>query len=590
MSRDKLGPRSVTTSALGALALTLSLASIACQGDPGASSAAERPARSSGSDPVLDRIRALGFPERSIEDQGDHYLVEGDIVFSKADRPGDATAPLLQRWSNRWIGSPETIKICIDSSLPTSGDDNWRPAIAAAAKDWSDGPASSIKLRIVTDNTCNTLIRSDKNEISNGNTVADASFPSTTGLPGFRIRINLDAQSNRVFTSSEKKAIMLHELGHTLGFEHSDIKNCSIAGCGSLVPFTTDGDSLSIMIAAVLPNKVLSTGDLVALISIYPEAMAASSRNPFFNEAFTIGNNNVIRRLEYNGSLPVWHNHGNPFPAGQGFQGQITAFGLSGDRIAIYGLGQDGKVKLFWWNGSQWLPGTIDQAFPDGARFVGQLTAVAPAEGGIRVFGLGSNGNILQMYWNGSGWEWFSHPQSFGGGKKFLATLSATIWQGVIHVFGVGGVPESPPRETSDLPSTVLDLWGDGTNWNYADFANIPGLIPAAQMFRGQIAATTYVNDYPFVFGIGKDGALKQLWWNGSGWSFANLGMQFGTGIRYQGPLSASSKTVNNLELFGLSGGFGAADIANLLWGGAVLDYRLNGGSWQWSKLGNGWQ
>ena len=138
-------------------------------------------------------IVGMGFREDMIDDYGDFFLVEGDISFDKAD--------LVKRVDSRQaqttylVSDPTDVTVRIDSSIPTSGIDNWRTEIAQSIGDWNSINSSCINLRLITTGTADIIIRSDSGALAD-NVIAAAEFPSSSGAPGYRIRINLNFLNN----------------------------------------------------------------------------------------------------------------------------------------------------------------------------------------------------------------------------------------------------------------------------------------------------------------------------------------------------------------------------------------------------------
>lgn len=78
------------------------------------------------------------------------------------------------------------------------------------------------------------------------NAYADAPSPYSDGRPGHRIRIDTDSPT---LTASQKKLIIAHELGHTLGFKHTDTSegyalNSSTHSCISSTCNSADVNSI----------------------------------------------------------------------------------------------------------------------------------------------------------------------------------------------------------------------------------------------------------------------------------------------------------------------------------------------------------
>jgi len=175
---------------------------------------------------VLDKIYALGFSNQNVQLHEDGYLVEGDIVLSREDVnavPGDIR--LLRvgteeqyRTTNLVTALPRTITVSISNKLPAS---------YVAALDEALGRYNAQGLRItfqrVSSGAQINVVR------GNGNFLASAGFPTSGGNPYGQVKVNSNAIGNQ--PQSTVATILAHELGHCIGFRHTDYMNRSYS-CG----------------------------------------------------------------------------------------------------------------------------------------------------------------------------------------------------------------------------------------------------------------------------------------------------------------------------------------------------------------------
>jgi hypothetical protein len=189
-------------------------------------------------DPLLAALEARGFPAELAVDAGDTYLVDGDIVVRKADlrvqpRPG-ALQPRLQYQTNTVpYGAEYTVNL-----TAIAGNAAWLQAARGALAAWSSIPGSSIRLTETT-GTANITIRFGTCSGAGSNTYGCADFPSqyTSCWPSACYApgpyVTLHTGFTGTLSTDERRMAVAHELGHTLGFRHTDWNNrvCSTGRC-----------------------------------------------------------------------------------------------------------------------------------------------------------------------------------------------------------------------------------------------------------------------------------------------------------------------------------------------------------------------
>ncbi|GGF17401.1 M57 family metalloprotease [Flavobacterium limi] len=227
-------------------------------------------------DPIVIKLIDMGFNIKDIKEYNSFFLLEDDILFLK-DNKHSLTGKSNQVYSNSLVtmANVNNITIRIDTSIPTSGTDNWRTAIASAINDWNNIIDCRVNFTITTNTTADILIGSDGNILPNNNPAA--AFLPSNGKPGSQIAINLDAANNRVFSEQEKEHIIKHELGHTIGFYHTDGpskgEQTALFNWIQNTPsgYGTDQDPNSVMNSGWPYSFIFSSYDLFAARFLYPE-------------------------------------------------------------------------------------------------------------------------------------------------------------------------------------------------------------------------------------------------------------------------------------------------------------------------------
>ncbi len=252
-------------------ALLLASALAACSDAPtGAAPAADDAT-------LAQQVAALGFRADMIEDHGDFVLVEGDIYLSKAQLrtagPLGADDPMSPRFQYRTanlVSQANVRDIVVDVSGLASEPD-WQTAAREALTHWSGITSSNVLMvegapaDITVATTCTSY-----------NVAAYASFPAG-GNVGPTIYVN----SCFGYSTSHAQKVhnMVHELGHTIGFRHTNYtqqgESAGVEGAVHIFGTPTSGnDPGSVMNGGTALNAWagFSAADLTAVRSIYPLA------------------------------------------------------------------------------------------------------------------------------------------------------------------------------------------------------------------------------------------------------------------------------------------------------------------------------
>ena len=228
---------------------------------------------------VLDRIYALGFSNKNVQVHEDGYLVEGDIVLSEQEIYGvPGELKLLRigseeqyRTTNLVTGLPRNITVSISNKLPSS-------YVAALDEALARYNAQGLRITFsrVSSGATISLVR------GNGNFLASAGFPTSGGNPYSQVKVNSNAIGNQ--PQATVASIIAHEIGHCIGFRHTDYMNRAYS-CGGqpvnegastvgaiLIPGTPAGpDPNSWMLSCIGSgqNRPFNNNDKTALSVLY---------------------------------------------------------------------------------------------------------------------------------------------------------------------------------------------------------------------------------------------------------------------------------------------------------------------------------
>ena len=230
---------------------------------------------------TLAKISAMGFNTDNVQRIDEGYLVEGDIVLSDSDLNVSLETNALRvgeseqyRTSNLVsVGSGRTINVAITTSLPSS----YVTALDEAIRRYN-AENLLIKFRRVSSGY-NILL----SKAPTGSTyLASAGFPSG-GNPYSSVKVNSDYLGSNPGTNY-LATILAHEIGHCIGFRHTDYMDRSYSCGGSYynegastvgaihIPGTPTGpDASSWMLACIGSgvNRYFNANDKTALRYLY---------------------------------------------------------------------------------------------------------------------------------------------------------------------------------------------------------------------------------------------------------------------------------------------------------------------------------
>jgi hypothetical protein len=215
------------------------------------------------------------------------YFIAGkDILIGLADvrtrlKNSEISTPTVNGGNQRvyfYTATPTnvaSISIYADNTVPA----DWIAALDQAIVNWNSTNSHVVMKRVTAITTTTTTGRGKKKTTTTTTTpppynilvttlydastsmVAQAFLPYSNGTVGNEVDINTYYS---YLSSSYKTFTLTHELGHSIGFTHTD------GTYGNLIPGTPETDPNSVMNSFVLPWNGFTSYDVLAVNTIYP--------------------------------------------------------------------------------------------------------------------------------------------------------------------------------------------------------------------------------------------------------------------------------------------------------------------------------
>ena len=238
-----------------------------------------QPAQDEISQDVLTKIQSLGFSTAEIQKIDEGYLVEGDIVITNSSLNEVPTSPKLRiagveqyNTFNLVKNDPRTINVSTSGTVSAA----FSVAVDSAIKRYNDQSLSLTFQRVPSGGHINIRI------VNTGQYIASAGFPTSGGEPYHEVKY---AKMYSNYSTSFMTTVIAHELGHCIGFRHTDYMNRAYScgsggnegqettGVGAIhIPGTPTGpDAKSWMLACLssTTNRPFNPNDVTALKYLY---------------------------------------------------------------------------------------------------------------------------------------------------------------------------------------------------------------------------------------------------------------------------------------------------------------------------------
>jgi hypothetical protein len=271
-----------------AIACVAALSLTACQKD--AKEATVDAATTEVSEAALAKIKSLGFDETGARKVKNGYLVEGDILLTEANlnQPSASTHLIVgseeqYRTTNLVTGLPRVITVSCVGTLTQPYIDATKAMIARYNALANTSAGTRITFQFVSSGGNVNVVGFNEGPSGGFITLGSAGFPTANGDPYNEIRMNTNAQAYGTNPNVDYlTSVLQHEMGHCIGFRHTDYstrsscgkrrQNEGTAGVGAVhIPGTPTGaDPNSFMLACSNGgDRTFNANDLIAMAYLY---------------------------------------------------------------------------------------------------------------------------------------------------------------------------------------------------------------------------------------------------------------------------------------------------------------------------------
>jgi hypothetical protein len=220
---------------------------------------------------VIGQIRSLGFSTDKVAKVPGGYLVEGDIVLTPdnlTNRPSSPTLIVAQEEQYRTYNLVSASKYPnIVIKLNNSSAAHQAAFSAALDESIRRYNAESLTIKFVRNDAATSPNITLVAFYENSNVLGSSGFPTATGEPYNQVRMNTFNYGTGTDATNINYigTIITHEIGHTIGFRHTDYMNRSYS-CGFSFPNNEGASTVGAVLIPGTPKKADPNSFMLACI------------------------------------------------------------------------------------------------------------------------------------------------------------------------------------------------------------------------------------------------------------------------------------------------------------------------------------
>ena len=231
---------------------------------------------------VKDQITALGFTAANTQKIDEGYLVEGDIIITPELLNSSPQTQFLRvgneeqyRTTNLVKSLPRTITVSLDRRIPSA----YGPVLTEMVNRYN---ALNLQVHFQQVSSGGQIVF----KVAHGSYLASSGFPDAQGNPYSTVNVNTNAIGTGTSSTFINYAatIFAHEVGHCIGFRHTDYMNRAYSCGGSPVnegastvgaiqipgtPAGPDPNSWMLSCIGANQNRPFNSNDKTALNYLY---------------------------------------------------------------------------------------------------------------------------------------------------------------------------------------------------------------------------------------------------------------------------------------------------------------------------------